>query len=301
MNKKITGYLCLVFICLVWGTTYLFTRIAVVSFPAFLFAGIRNVSAGVILLMLLAFSKHKFPWTWTAIRPNLISGMLIVGLGTGLVTWAVKYIPSGLAALICTLTPLNIIVLSLLMGKNNKLNTHIRIGVVCGMLGTGFIFRDHLIELTNPHYALGAFITLLATISWSAGTLYSRAKTSGTNSFYNAAFQLLAGGVLSLSIGTFRGEWNHMGVISNESLLALVYLTLIGSAAAFAAYQYALSTLPVGLVATYAYINPLIAVILGYLVLSEKLTLLTCVAFALTIFGVYWVNKGYAIKKLPVP
>jgi drug/metabolite transporter (DMT)-like permease len=300
MNTKSKAYGCLVFICVVWGTTYLFTRMAVVSFPAFIFAGIRNVSAGLVLLLILAFSKRTFVWKWSNILPNAIAGMLIVGLGTGLMTWSVKFIPSGLASLICTLTPLNIIVLSLFMSRSNKLNGQILIGIISGTLGMCFIFRDHILELSEPQYFIGVLIALFATLCWSVGTLYSRTKTAHTDIFYNSAVQLLAGGVLSLFIGTWNNEWSGMGAITNESLLALLYLTLVGSVAAFSAYQFALSTLPVGLVVVYAYVNPLIAVLLGYTVLSEKMTVLTCIAFVLTIAGVYMVNKGYQLKKLPV-
>jgi len=300
MSKKNIGYCCLVFICVVWGTTYLFTRMAVASFPAFFFSGVRNVCAGLLLLLLLAFTKHKFSWTLSNIIPNVISGMMIVGLGSGLVTWSVKFIPSGLASLICTLMPLNIVLLSLFIQKTSKLNFLILMGIVSGLLGMSFIFRDNVRDLANPAYAMGVFIAFIGCVCWSAGTVFSRMKTGHTNSFYNAALQLLAGGLLSLMMSLFSGEWNHLDTIKPESIAALVYLIVVGSAAAFSAYQYALTSLPVGLVATYAYVNPLIAVLLGYLVLSEKLTGFTCMAFILTLAGVYLVNKGYKLKKIPV-
>ena len=300
MSKKNIGYCCLVFICLVWGTTYLFTRMAVASFPAFFFSGIRNVCAGLLLLVVLIFTPNKFTWSWGNVLPNIISGLMIVGLGSGLVTWSVKFIPSGLASLICTLVPLNIVVLSLFTQKSSRLNGLILAGIVSGLLGMGFIFRDHVKDLGNSEYATGVLVAFIGCVCWSAGTIFSRTKTGHTNSFYNAAIQLLAGGILSLMMSFFSGEWNHLGNIQPESMAALVYLIVVGSAAAFAAYQYALTSLPVGLVATYAYINPLIAVLLGSLVLSEKLTGFTCLAFILTLAGVYFVNKGYKIIKIPV-
>lgn len=298
MNKKSFGYLCLVFICIVWGTTYLFTSIAVTSFPPFMFAGIRNVIAGSLLLGIISFfTKNKFEWTWKNIWPNIISGVLTVGFGNGLVTLSVQYIPSGLASLICAIIPLNIVVLSLFIEKNNKLNTTILLGLLSGILGMGFVFKDNVSDLANPNYFMGIVIVFIASASWSVGTVFSRARTSHTDNFYNSSIQLMSGGIISLIASFFTGDWNHIGNISNESVFAFVYLIIVGSTMAFAAYQYALSSLPVGIVATYAYINPLIAVVLGYLVLREKLTWFTLIAFTLTMLGVYFVNRGYNFKK----
>ena len=293
MNKRSRGYFCLLFICMVWGTTYLFMRIAVSSFPAFFFAGLRNTSAGLILLFALSFTKIKHQWSLRNTGVNFIAGTLVVCLGNGMLTWAVKFIPSGLASLICTLIPFNIVVISLLSSKMNRINTTIALGFASGLLGMAFIFRDNLKDLANPGYFSGLLVAFAATICWSGGTVYSRHKTSGTNPVYNAALQLLAGGLVSFIISIFTGDWHHIGVISGGSMFALFYLTILGSAAAFVAYQYALSVLPVGLVSVYAYINPLIAVVLGYFVLSERFTLVTCFAFVLTVAGVYLVNRGY--------
>lgn len=293
MTKRSLGYLCLAFICLVWGTTYLFGHIAMLSFPALLFAGVRNIIAGLLLLGILRFTAVEFAWTRKNLLINFIAGTLIVCLGNGLVTWSVKFIPSGLASLICTLIPLNIVVINLLSGKGSRLNLPISTGILSGLLGMGFIFRDNLKDLGNPAYAFGLTIAFLAALSWSLGTVYSRNKAGGSSPFYNAALQLLFGGISSIVVSCFTGDWHHIGAVSGQGWFALAYLTLIGSTAAFLAYQYALSVLPVGLVATYAYINPLIAVLLGYFVLNEKLTLYTVLAFALTIVGVYLVNLGY--------
>lgn len=299
MNTKSLGYASLLFICVVWGTTYLFTRIAVTSFPPFLFAGIRNILAGLLLLLpVLFFTNRHFNWTWKNVYPNIISGILTVGFGNGLVTFSVKYIPSGLASLICAVIPLNIVILGLFFGKNNKLNSTIVLGILSGMLGMAFVFKDNLTDLANPDYFRGIVVVFIATATWSLGTVYSRAKTHGTDNFYNSAIQLISGGLISLVASIYTKDWNHIGTITGESIFAGLYLIIIGSTLAFAAYQYALSSLPVGIVATYAYINPLIAVVLGYLILSEKLTWFTFVAFILTVLGVYFVNKGYNTKKL---
>ena len=293
MKSKTLGYFCLLFICIIWGTTYLFMRIAVSSFPAFLFAGIRNTAAGLLLLVSLSFTRIKYNWTLRNIAINFLAGTLIVCLGNGLLTWAVKFIPSGLASLICTLIPFNIVMISLLGGKGSRINFLIAFGSASGLLGMAFIFHDNIRDLARPEYTWGVVVALIATLCWSAGTVFSRLKTTGSHPVYNAGLQLLAGGIVSFVISLFTGDWHHLRPVSNASLFALFYLTILGSAAAFVAYQYALAALPVGLVAVYAYVNPLIAVILGYVILSEKLTAITGLAFLLTIGGVYFVNRGY--------
>jgi drug/metabolite transporter (DMT)-like permease len=159
------------------------------------------------------------------------------------------------------------------------------------------VFRDNIKDMANSNYIMGMLIVFLGSVSWAIGTVFSKAKTSETNAFYNAAIQLASGGICCLIYSFFTKEWSSIGEITYSSVLVLLYVTLIGSTAAYAAYQYALTTLPVGVVATYAYINPLIAVILGNLILKERLTWITGSAFILTITGVYLVNKGYNIKR----
>jgi len=296
MHNKSLGYTSFIFICIIWGTTYLAARIGVMHFPPILFTAIRQTSAGLILLATLLICKVPFQWTKQNIVPQIISGILIISLGNGMVSWAVHYIPSGLCALLCTLIPMNMILISLFLEKTHKVNGLIILGLILGFAGMGFIFKDNLADLVNSEYLWGIIITLLATIAWSAGSVYSKVKATDCPPLYKAALQMTFGGIAVLITSAFTDNWQSISMPDHQTIWALLYLIFFGSIAAFAAYQYALAALPSGIVSIYAYINPLIAVLLGYEVLNERLTWYTFTAFALTILGVYAVNRGYKIQ-----
>lgn len=293
MQPKTTGYLAFAFISIIWGTTYLVTRIGVTHYPPFLFTGIRQLMAGIILFLILKALKLPFTWSWKAIYPQLIAGVLVIGLGNGLTSWGVKFIPSGLSALLCTLIPMNITLISLGVEKMHKVNKFIILGLLAGLTGMAFIFRDNIGDLGRPEYLAGILITVLATICWSAGSVYSKTAQAPFYPLYKAAIQMVMGGILLLGMSAGTEKWETVSWPGTEATYALIYLTLIGSVAAFAAYQYALQVLPSGLVGSYAYINPIIAVVLGYFFMNERFTWYTVVAFLLTVGGVYLVNKGY--------
>jgi len=293
MQPKTIGYLSFAFIALIWGTTYLVTRIGVTHYPPFLFTGIRQLAAGIILFLLLQAFKVKFSWAWKDIYPQLIAGFLIIALGNGLTSWGVKYIPSGLSALLCTLIPMNMTLISLGLEKNQKVNGLIILGLLTGLTGMFFIFRDNIVDLSRPEYLAGILITVFATICWSIGSIYSKTAKSSSNPLYKAAIQMVAGGVALLATSASTENWQTVSWPGTEAIWALLYLTLLGSVAAFAAYQYALQVLPSGLVAVYAYINPVIAVLLGYFFMGERLTWYTAAAFLFTVAGVFMLNSGY--------
>lgn len=297
MQNRTLGYFSFIFISVIWGTTYLVTRIGVMHFPAILFTGIRQLSAGLILLAALWLAKVNFSWKWKDIYPQIVSGILIIALGNGMVSWAVRYIPSGLSALLCTVIPMNMILIGLMIEKTQKINLTIILGIILGLGGMIFIFRDNIADIGKAEYAAGIIITLIATIAWSVGSVYSKIMNVDCHPLYKAALQLTTGGIVLLIVSIFTDNWQTVTMPDTKTLGALLYLTFLGSIAAFAAYQYALSVLPAGLVSVYAYINPLIAVLLGYIVLHERLTWYTFIAFSLTVMGVYAVNLGYKVQK----
>ncbi len=290
------AYLALLFICLIWGTTYLALRIGVEGYPPFLFSGIRqSIGGGTLLLILLALGR-KMDWQWKTVRQQILPGVLMIGLGNGLVGWAEMYIPSGLAALICSMMPLYVVCINLLAEGTATLNWKIVTGLMVGVLGMGVIFQDNLHDLVNQQYFLGIIFTCIAAFSWALGSIINKRSKTGTDPFYKAALQMASGGIFLLLMGLVFDDLSKATTMSSDSLWALLYLILFGSIGAFIAYLYALSKLPVGLVSIYAYVNPLVAVLLGYVVLQEKLTFNTLLAFLLIVVGVYFVNAGYKTK-----
>ncbi len=270
MTKRTKAYLALLFICIVWGTTYLAIRIGVMHYPAFLFAGVRQTIAGV-LLMLAAFwfNKNK-DFSRKNILRQMLVGFLMLTVGNGGVTWGEKYIPSGISALICSMMPIFAVLLNLLSSKKDRFNLLIGSGLLLGTFGVALIFRHNLEEVT-----------------------INKKDSTPVNPFLNSGMQLLFGGIFMLLLSPVIDDYTGLQLWNTDGIISLVYLIIFGSVFAYAAYMYALSELPVGLATIYAYINPLIAVIAGYLFLSEELNIYIVLAFITIVVSVYLVNMGY--------
>lgn len=288
------AYLALLTICIVWGTTYLAMLIGVSSFPAFLFSGIRHFTAGLIIWLSLPFLKRKVNLTRKDIINQVIPGVLMLALGNGTIGWAEKYIPSGLAALIVSIMPVYVVMINFITGKGKgTLNGKIIIGLLLGCAGIVLIFRDNLSDLTDTKYLMGVLVTFAASLSWAAGTIFMKRNSANTDSYVNTAVQLTSGGIALLISSPFLDDLSQLQHIKSDSLWALGYLIIFGSLLSFLCYTYAVKKLPVGLVSIYAYVNPLIAVSLGFALNNEKVTPITIIAFITTITGVFWINRGY--------
>jgi len=168
---------------------------------------------------------------------------------------------------------------------------------VCGV---GLIFRHNLADITKPAYLLGIFSVLLATCSWALGSIVNKKNVDPVNPFFNSGMQLLFGGIFMLVMSPAIDNYSGMKLWDTNGLLALVYLIIFGSVLAYAAYMYALSALPVGIATIYAYINPLIAVIVGSIFLNEELNIYTGLAFITIAVSVYMVNKGYRKQHIEI-
>lgn len=281
-------------VCLVWGTTYFAIRIGVETFPPFLFAAIRQVIAGGALLLglrltgKLQVSKPDFLY-------QSVPGVLMVALGNGVIGWCERYISSGLAALILSLIPVFVMAISYLFGFDRR-NPHrlIVVGLGLGCLGIVLIFRDNLKDISHPEYFIGMLIAFGACIAWALGSVYAKYKIlNSKNVLQNAALQLFSGGIVLFLFSIFLDDYSELKTVTSASIGALVYLIIVGSIIAYSAFVYALKYLPIGISSLYAYINPFIAIILGFLFLNEKLTGITLLALVVTLSGVYCINKGY--------
>ena len=293
MSKHTKAWIALIFICIVWGTTYLAIRVGVMHYPAFLFAGIRQLSAGIILMLAAFAANKKVDWNREHILRNALIGGLMITMGNGLVTWGEKYIPSGVAALICSMMPIMAVLFNLFSSKRERFNATIIFGMLLGTLGVALIFKDNITDLTNTAYVLGMIATLIATTSWAAGSLISKKNTNQTNPMFNSGMQLFFGGVFLFMFSPFVDDYHNIDYANGSALLSLAYLIVFGSVLAYAAYNFTLSVLPVGVVTLYAYVNPLVAVIMGYLFMKEPLNIYTVFAFLTIAIGVYLVNIGY--------
>jgi drug/metabolite transporter (DMT)-like permease len=289
------AYAALAAVCLIWGTTYLALRIAVVHFPPFLFTVIRQISAGLILLtFMLTIGKALLPSRDMIFR-QAIGGFFMISLGNGLVAWAEMHIPSGIAAIICSLMPVLVIVINVMINKDERPNVPILMGVAIGLIGIVLIFSEHLGEFSKTQYILGIIMTFTACLAWAGGSIWIKKKNVESNPFVNAGLQMFFGGIWLIP---FSLAFDDLTAVtwSPEAAWAMVYLIVFGSLIAYASYSYALRKLPMTIVSMYAYVNPLVAVVLGWLVLDEKLNLKILAAFILTVAGIYIVNKGYQLR-----
>lgn len=293
MKREILiAYICLAAICLIWGTTFLVMRIGVMHFPPFLFAAIRQIIAGLLLSgFLLVVKKESFP-SWNVLRIQAFRGFLLITCGNGLVSWAEVFVPSGLAAIICSTMPVMVILINLTVNRSEVPNWLIALGVITGLSGIILVFSEYLGDFANPNYRMGIILIFVATFTWAIGSILTKRKNYDTNPFLNAGMQMIFGGLFCLPFSFAFDDLNHV-VFSPEVIFALSYLILMGSVAAFSMYTYTLSKLPITIASLYSYINPLVAVVLGWLVLSEKLNLKIGLAFLITVLGIYLVNYGY--------
>lgn len=289
-KTKLKAYLAWVTICIVWGTTYLAIKIGVTDLPPMLFAGVRWIVSGVLLLGVLLARGHKLPAKKEFI-PLAIVGLMLLGVGNGLVVTAEIWLPSGLTALMITTLPFWAAIIESLAG-GIKLNKQIMGGLVLGFLGVVLIFNNELSSLTDPSFLIGMFIVLIAMISWAGGSIYSKYKKLEVNHLVGAAVHMLVAGTVQTALGMILGEYNQLGNISTESILATAYLVVFGSMAGYGSYMYAIRHLSVSLVSTYAYVNPIIALFLGWLVLGENLSAEIIIAAVMIFTGVWIVRKG---------
>lgn len=296
MDKKSFAYIALAIVCIFWGTTYLAIRIGVESFPPFLFASIRQIAAGVLLFLLIYIFGKNEKLTLKDITRQAIPGVLLITFGNGIVGWSEKYIPSGLAALIVSIIPIYIFIISLFIQPGQKLSGKTIAGLLLGALGIVLIFKDNLKDLGRPDYLWGILACFAASLFWALGSVYMKSNTFNTNAYNNAAIQFISGGIGLFIASLVFDDYNQLASVTADSIYALIYLTLVGSLLSYMAYLYAIENLPIILVATYAYVNPLIAIILGVLILGEAVTVLTCISLIVTLCGVYLINSAQAQK-----
>lgn len=290
-------YIALGAICLIWGTTYLVLRIAVLHFPPILFVTIRQLIAGSLLIGFMLLSG-KAVWPDTAhIKRQAVAGFFMISLGNGLVAWAEVFIPSGVAAILCSLMPMMVILINLGLNKDERPTAAILVGVILGLSGIMMIFGEHLAEFSKIEYQVGIFAIFIAVISWAGGSVWLKRRGNDGNAFLNAGLQMFFGGVWLIPGALIFDDLSQV-TWSAEAFYSLVYLVLIGSIVAYACYSYVLRKLPMTIVSLYAYVNPIVAVLLGWLVLSEKLNLKIGIAIFITVAGIYIVNRGYQIGRL---
>jgi drug/metabolite transporter (DMT)-like permease len=213
-----------------------------------------------------------------------------------LLTWSVEFISGGLAAIIAALVPLFIALFTVWLSKCGKLTRAMMLGLAIGLAGVVTIFYDYLGQMQSKSFLFGVVLAILSTLSWSFGTVYTANQKPKIEILFSVGLQMLIAGILMLIVCGITGKYTNLAFANQSSLLALLYLIVFGSLLAYSAYVFAISKLPPTQVSVYAYINPIVAVVLGWALLSEKMNVIMLLGMLITLAGVYIVN--HESKKL---
>jgi drug/metabolite transporter (DMT)-like permease len=298
-SKRIRIIIAFAALYLIWGSTYLGIRFSIETIPPFLMAGTRFLLAGLIMYA-IAWSQGMVKSSWANWRTSLIIGACLLLGGNGGVTISEKYIDSGLAAVIVAIVPIYIVVLGWVSGMAPRPTPIVWLGLVGGFVGVGILLGPSLRFSSNDAHgpAIGMSILLVSTFLWSAGSLYSRVAKHAASPFLTAAQQMMCGGMLLLLTGALTGELRrfHPGSVSILSLASFAYLIVIGAVVGYTAYIWLLRHCDPAKVATYAYVNPIVAVLLGAAFAGETLTMRTVMAAGLIIGSVAMVITAQQLR-----
>lgn len=291
-NKVFLAYIA---VCILWGSTYLAIRIGVGEFPPTIFAGIRFLVAGSLML---AFSVHnglKLPVSFSEVMKISVVGLFLLLGGNGCVVWAETRIHSGMASLIVATVPLFMALIELVLPNRPKLNIKGWLGLLIGFGGVALLVFPS--SSKTPTDIIGIMLLLIGAFSWALGSVYSKSFKTSSSIIPNIALQMLAGGLGLSIVGAFFGEFSSIHVTS-KGIGAMLYLIFFGSIVGYSCYVYILQKWPATKAGTYAYVNPLVAILLGALILNEPISISVVLSTAVILGGVILVQTSKTKVKI---
>jgi hypothetical protein len=298
IHLKITSIglpiLALCWVSFFWGTTWIASKEGVKYMPALQLAAIRQFLGATLYLSYFLFKKTPWPKgkQWKTI---IILSILNFVLSNGLSTWGVKYISSGLGAIIGALVPLWVVIISLFRGE--KLVKLAIVGLIIGFAGVCVIFYEHLSDFLIFDFRFGIIISIISTLTWAFATLYTKKKAASFNPYFSLGIQMFISSIFLFAYLGATGSAVSLSTIPVISWVSIGYLVIFGSVLTFIAYIYALQHLPAEINSIYAYINPIIAVLLGAYIFGEPLSLAIAIGGTVTLFGLYLVNRSFQNSK----
>jgi drug/metabolite transporter (DMT)-like permease len=291
------AYFALGIVSFFWGTTFIAARIGVQHMPGLFVSGIRQFVSGAILVSFFLLKGYHIPGR-DILKKISVQSIFLLCIANGLLTWSVEYISGGLAAIIAALVPLFIALFTLWLSKCARITKWMVIGLIIGFAGVFTIFYDYIAQMQNKSFVFGVILAVISTLSWSFGTVYSSKQKPPIDILFNVGLQMLIAGIVVLTVCAITGKYVNLATIGQSSWLALSYLIVFGSLLAYSAYVFVIGKLPPTQVSMYAYINPIVAVVLGWLLLSEKMNVNMIIGTVITLSGVYLVNREFKkVKK----
>ncbi|WP_230158483.1 DMT family transporter [Flavobacterium sp. CECT 9288] len=284
--------LALCWISFFWGTTWIASKEGVKHMPALQLVAIRQFLGGFLYISYFLFKKTPWPKgkQWKTI---IILSFLNFVLSNALSTWGVKYISSGLGAIIGACVPLWIVIISFFQGE--RLSKFSILGLIISFSGVCVIFYDHLADFLIPDFKFGIIISIISTLTWAFGTLYTKQKAASFNPYFSLGIQMFLSSILVFAYTGAAGISVPLHEIPAISWWSIAYLVIFGSVLTFIAFIYALQHLPASISSVYSYINPIIAVLLGAIIFGETLNAAIAIGGSVTLFGLYLVN--YSLRK----
>lgn len=290
VNKKETRtILAYIAVCIFWGSTYLAIRIGVSELPPTIFAGIRFIIAGSLMLGYAKLKGLPMPKNLSEVFKISIVGIFLLVGGNGAVVWAETRVSSGIASLIIATVPLFMAIIESLSPSKTKINKKGWLGLFIGFAGVAFLVLSDLNKVSVD--IIGMSLLIVAALSWALGSVYSKSFTTSASTISNIAIQMLSGGICLSIIGAIFGEFQRIH-ITPKGLGALLYLVVFGSIIGYSCYIYILQKWPAAKAATYAYVNPPVAVMLGAMVLGEVISIKIILATITILCGVILVQSS---------
>lgn len=282
-------------IYVIWGSTYLLNKIAVSELPPFMLASVRFITAGLLIFLIALIFKINIKITRKQLYNSTIAGFLFLTFGNGVVVWALKYVDSGFAALQISAQPL-VVLLLMKFFEGKKIKPMSLIGVVLGCIGIYFLVSQKEM-ISQEGTLMGMFMIFACMLSWGYGSIFVAKADLPTNYFINTGYQMLTGGILLLIASyIFNETWSLPMQWTQPVQISMIILILFGSIVAFTAFNFLLQSVSPEKVATSTYVNPIIAMILGWYFLNEQITLQSIIAAIILLTGVYFINTKKVIS-----
>lgn len=294
MSKTpITGIILLAFfsIYVIWGSTYLLNKIAVTELAPFMLASIRFITAGVLIFILCRILRISLAISRKQILNTVITGFLFLTFGNGMVVWALRFVDSGFAALLISGQPLVVLILMRVI-DGKKIQPMSIIGIFLGVIGMYLLVSQKQV-ISQENSVLGMLMIFMALFSWAYGSLFVGRANLPANYFVNTGYQMLFGGLLLFFASILFGEtWTLPTTWASQTQWAMILLIIFGSIVAFTSFNYLLKAVSPEKVATSTYVNPIIALLLGWYFLNEQITTQSLIAAAVLLTGVYFINTS---------
>jgi drug/metabolite transporter (DMT)-like permease len=292
-QPKSKAYFALFLTSIIWGTTWVVSKIGFNGIHPIFFAAIRQLIAGALFLLFFAVRKKAVwpkPKEWLYL---VLMAILLFAISNAFTIWGIRYINSGLGAIIGALFPIFVTLINWLIGSKNNPNLTATTGLILGLAGLVFIFYEHLSDFSNAGFGFGILLSVSACISWAIGTIITTRNIISLNRYYALGWQMFIGGIILNIVCYSSGLTIPISNISLATWLCILYMVIFASVIAFVSFLYTLQHLPTPVASIYAYVNPVVAVLLGHFVLGESWSISLLFGAFVTLIGVYLVNKGF--------